>query len=343
MKEGGKCKITKLISKTDFAVEKSEVWEKCTKDHYKKFDVGDEHVLYFKNSDVTIALDDKMGNVGTFSGKWVIANDGGNIFIDKDIYNAYTTDKFMVLLSFSDLNTSNIDEYYSTGNVYIAPCKVDGKAGVKNIQAIIIADGTIFSYDKNKSTLNAKGEPQWNSYADRVNALNCQLLIEGSVYSDNTIGGADLDKVENPKEYLLLGDGTVLKLPVSWEDRIRAQLYDFNYLRTFRLDLEIGENGCPIDQKCGKALCAEDIKKIANGETVCGDYESCDPNGDADQKDACDGINPFEKFSAAMPEGDLFLPGNSEKSAKELDPDTDIDPVYIYQRLAPSKSFVFMK
>ena len=329
------------MSGTNFGVEATGGVQQCTKDHYKKFDVGDEHVLYFKNSDVTIALDDGT-NVGTFDGKWVIASDGGNIFIDKDIYNANTTDKFMVLLSFRNLANKDFNEYSSTGNVYVSPCEVDEEAGVKNIQAIIFADGTIFSYDKIKSPLNVAGEPQWNSYSDRINALNCQLLIEGSVYSDNTIGGADLDKVENPKEYLLLGDGTVLKLPVSWEDRIRAQLYDFNYLRTFRLDLEIGENGCPIDQKCGKALCAEDIKKIANGETVCGEF-SCDLDGSSDQEFACDGINPFEKFSAAMPDGDLFLPKNSNKTAKELDPNTDIDPVYIYQRFAPSQSFVFMK
>ena len=118
---------------------------------------------------------------------------------------------------------------------------------------------------------------------------------------------------------------------------MRAQSYDLNYLRTFRLDLKLGKNGCPIDQKCGKALCAEDIKKISNGEIVYGDYGS-------NEEHACDGINPFEKFSKITPDGDLVLPeSGGEKLSKELNPDTDSEPVYIFGKATAGKSFVFQK
>lgn len=304
---------------------------------YETFSIGDEKVLYFRNSDVYLNF---VG--GTFAGKWAVISDGGNIFFDGDAYNAVVADNRLSVVA---LRSNVENKYFGTGNVYIDP-------GVKNIQATIIADGSVFSYSGNKADIDAaSGEPIWGSYVKMTNALSSQLLIDGAVYSDNGIGTASLDQGQNPKDFILAGGGKVIGgkgKTISLEERMKAQFYDLNYLRMFRLALKTSASGLPIDMKCNKAWTIEDQAALAQGLTVCGEKKPCDPNGLPSQKFACDGINPLLKYDAnSTPDGDLAVPQNQDGLAKGLNNNvnagTDFDPVYIFYRPAEKTSFIFSK
>lgn len=295
--------------------------ESCTGEDFITFDVkqSDERVFYFKNSNVILKTE-------SWVGKKIIIVDGGNVFIDSDLYNADSSANKLTIVALR-----NFDQSYSQGgNIYIDPI-------VKNIQANIVADGSIFSYSGNKTTgiypkgSAFEGEPKWVNNDERIALLGTQLFFEGSISSRNTIGGADLDtprsgKLNDAKSYLLLGTGKILPTPVTTDQRIRAQLYDLNYLRLFRMEIEITGEGLPVDQSCGKGLDLNDVVAISNGETIL--YQGI----------TCDGINPLE----VAPFGDLVPPPDVD-SAKGLDPNNDFDPVYVYYVAPSQSSFVFSK
>ncbi len=334
----GKCTITKMNESLDKKT--GQVDADCASTNYLLFDVGTEHVLYSKG-DVTLSFQD-----GNWVGRWVVIVDGGNIFVDNNLYVKDTQFPKMSLITF---RSSVQDNYYQTGNIYIAPT-------VTNIQGTFMVDGTLFSYDGIHGNINNgkkddKGEPKWTDYSSMLKTLNTQLLIEGALYSDNTIGGANLDQGKNPKNYLLAGGGQVLKLPATIEKRMKAQYYDLNYLRMFRLSLELGEDGLPIDQRCGKSWTADDQVKLLNimakdGSTaaVCGTKAPCDPvQGGLSQKTACNGIDPLLKYNETTGEGDLIVPASGVALVQGLNANEDYDPVYIYYKAPDEGSFVFSK
>jgi hypothetical protein len=353
---------------------------------YQPMEVGEEKVLYFKNTNVTLALADG------WAGDWVIVSDGGNIFIDQDLYDGEDSDDSLVLLTFRD---SDPAKYQATGNIYLGPCTL-GANNLNNIQAILVADGSVFSYNGDRvegidfEGDAPTGEPQWGQGEDRVAALNCQLLIEGAVFSDNTIGGADLDRAVDAegdlvnKEYLLAGGGEVLLPLVGREgftdvQRARAQSFDLNYLRLFKLEVELDVGGLPIDQNCGMSLTAEDIRAIYlfdNSQVrggyehppLCGEVQPCevpDPNDDGIYpvgrgnasllRNRCNGINIFKRFDederdgSNDAKGDLIVPRNLGNLARGLDNDPQdpeakhFDPIYVFYDESAEKSFVFSK
>ncbi|MEK7673190.1 MAG: hypothetical protein AAB373_04875 [Patescibacteria group bacterium] len=341
----GKCTITSLGAAAEVSG--------CESGYYKAFDVGTEKVIYFLGSDVTMNL-----TTTKWIKDWVVISDRGNIFVDGNLYNGADAADRLSLITFRDPG----DDYLTTGNIYFAPCAND----LTNVQATLIADGSIFSYDGNHTTgLDVTtGEPVWDSPLQMTEALSCQLLFEGTIYSDNTIGGADLDKGDKPKTYLLSGGGKVINLPADSQTRMKAQYYDLNYLRMFKLGLEINEEGLPVDQKCEKGWTADDQKlwtKIANGEisnqSICGAKAGCRADKGILSKDSkgawnnrensCNGVDPLSKYNPDDNEGDLMVPLSDEGLADGLNnsiTDGDqFDPVYVYYKAPEKGSFVFSK
>ena len=286
----------------------------CTSDKSYKFDVKNESVLYFKRSNVI------MSDSAEWTKTKIIIADGGNIFIDKDLYTADMTNKRLYLVAFR-----NHDQTVAqAGNIYIHP-------DVKNIDAVIVADGAVYSYsgDKTAAGINSTtGQPIWSSYSQMITVLKNQFLLRGGIYSRNTIGGADMDtpksgKIGEAKTFLLLGGGDTVEIA----DRIKAQVEDLNYLRFLRMGVEMDQYGYPVDQACDKGLTNEDVQKIFEGEDVLG----------ADGVTLCDGINAV----AEPPDGDLVPPSDPTVYARGLDSTKDFGPVYII-KVAPLKdSFLF--
>lgn len=312
-----------------------------------RFDVGNEHVIYTKGSNLTLSL-----NSGNWAGKWVIIADGGNIFVDKNILPSDPVASRISLISF---RSSDVNKYYQTGNIYIAPT-------VTNLVGTLVADGSLFSYDGDHTHLDAAtGEPKWGAggdYSAMISSLQTyQLLIQGAIISDNGIGNANLDQGTSPKNYLLAGGGRVIPLPASIADRMRAQYYDLNYLRMFKLNLQMGAEGLPIDQKCGKSWTPDDqvnLQSLLNTgsykdetgntfKTICGEKQPCDPVNDSlNSPNSCDGVNPLAKYDDKNVTGDLIAP-SSFTAATGLDSTKDFNPVYVYYVAPDTKSFVFSK
>lgn len=300
----------------------------CVRNSYRAFTIGEENVLYVKGQDTILDL-----KTGSVENDWVILVDGGNLYLNGDVNNEESEGR-LTLVTFRDPEDS---EYFKTGNAYLA----GGKALI--VDATMVFDGSLFSYSGDLAQeFGEKGEPVWESEGVRRQALSYQALIRGSIYSDNTIGGADLDGGRNPKDYLLLGGGEVLGTPVSGEDRLRAQAYDLNYLRMFTLEIERCANGYPKDQVCGRCLAPEDIVAISQGERLCGEKPGCDPvRGNY----VCNGINSSLAYEGGRQDsGDLVPPRDRSKMVSlegVLDPESDFDPVYVFFRAPNRNSFIF--
>jgi len=285
----------------------------CSSSSAVVFDVGDEKVFYSKGRDVHLG---QPGEVLQFVGQRVIVVDGGNLFIDAGVYNTDLQKLTIVVLRGHD------EDYADAGNIYIHP-------DVKNIQANIVADGSIFSYSGDTKDINSDtAEPKWASSSVMVDTLKNQLFIQGSISSRNTIGGADLDAPRSMefgeiKPYLLLGTGET----VGIDEKARAQLYDLNYFRLFEQSIQ-RVNGLPVDQQCKKPLTSEDLLDILNGVQVLGENSL-----------PCNGINPLLGEDQG---GDLVPPDDPTIIAEGLS-GTDFGPIYVFYVAPSTDSFVFAK
>jgi hypothetical protein len=275
---------------------------------YLMFEIEDENILYFKNSEVALDLDSP-----DFEGKWSVVVEGGNIFVRGDVYNEDKDGKSLALVSFQDLGSFNKAE----GNIYIDPCSaVSG--GVKNLQAVMVADGTVFTYSGNPEDIDEDtGKPIWGSvnnpdFESYMEASSsCQLFVEGAIYSKNTIGGNDFSE-----DALMIGGGVLLEAPFTTAKKMEAQMYDLNYLRSYSAGLEFGDNGMAIDQNCGYTPTPEELISIEDGDIVCGEYTPCSL---AEPDLACDGIDSTCFYTGTGSACDLVPPEDENVLSLGLD------------------------
>lgn len=126
--------------------------------------------------------------------------------------------KFGIIVLRDDATRSDL------GNIYIQP-------SVRYIQSAIYADGGIIS------TGFKPGEDTIGSYKDsaiRTNTLSEQLVIKGSLFTRNTIGGAIKG---TSRKYVLPGGSSTNDFDV-------AMMYDLNYLRRNNVGWDVsGVNG----------------------------------------------------------------------------------------------------
>ncbi|NIA02203.1 MAG: hypothetical protein GWP15_02365 [Nitrospirae bacterium] len=304
---GGACEVLVLTEEGDSKIT-------CAGGEYRQFEVGDEHVLYFKETEVTLDMG-VPGADSNFLGNWVIIVKDAPVFIDSDLYHKIPADGNLVLISMSTYDGS-----CDVNNIYL-------HSDVKNIDANIVADCSLFPYHPAVAMPGADGVPDW-TFEEKIEYLDNQKLFRGSIASRNTIGGADLDSLAG-KEYLLFGTGEVAELPVDLDTRLDAQNYDFNYMAFFMLSVEMSDNGWPIDQRCQKALTIDDMVAINEGGYVEGE------NGEQ-----CDGID-LAQFDPNTLDGDLVVAEDDfDKLARGLGA-FDFNPIYIYA--TSSGSFVFEK
>jgi hypothetical protein len=311
---GGNCIIEELSADT------ASITDCSPGGDYKLFEEDDEKILYFKNSDVNINFE-----TPDFEGNWSIVTEGGNIFVNRDIYNDNKEGKSLALVSFR--STSEPDR--SDGHIYIAPC-VSDDIGVKNLQAVLIADGSVFTYSGDSDELDPdSGEPVWGSvdspdyqlYMDA--SSSCQLFLEGSVYAKNTIGG-------NGDDVLMIGGGKLLEPPFTTAKKMRAQMYDLNYLRSYAARLEFGDSNLAVDQNCGYAPTPQEQVEIEEERLVCGEYVPC---SEAEPELACDGINDTCFYTGTGSGCDLLPPDEDDELAIGLDELAEEDrywPTYIF-------------
>lgn len=291
-----------------------------------------ERIIYIKDRDVEIG-DATMKNAFTWKPStdglpWnvVVVADGGNVYINQGMQNG-DYDSTLGIVAFRNPKYPALG---ASGNAYL-------NSSVKNLQSVaIILDGTLFSSVRSKiesDGLLSNGEPIWDTNEnDRRSALTNQLMLEGILQSRNTIGGGELSG-ELPNQYYTTGTGVKLKNTVA--NRIRAQQYDLNFLRFFKLDLDYDKiNGYPIDKQCGRALTPDEIKQFKayyNAPTG-----TVNPPSISNGSKACNGIDMTRPVSG---EGDLVAVGTTTLAdGGEI---VGNYPVFIKYVPPSNKSFIF--
>lgn len=287
-------------------------------------DVDGTKVVVYENKDVHIALT----TAASYANNQTIVVMNGNVFIDKDIYKVGSTDKMQIIVLRPYSSGCN------KGNIYV-------KNTVRNINANVFTDCSIFSYKAGMAFDPATGVPVWANFSEMTDSLNKQLRWFGSIASHNTVGGSDLDKdTVNPKTYLLDGFRAWDASKLTDKDKLAIQAYDLNYLRLFKLSVQTNDLEQLVDQSCKKGLTLDEMLLIAQGqagedvEPVYGD--AVDENGD---KIPCNGIDPLSPYDAESGEGDLIAPiGDTSTLAQGLTAG-NYDPVYVI--FSPSTSPLF--
>ncbi len=282
--------------------------------------VDGTNVSVYKNTDVHINL--SSSSAYTDNQTVVVMN--GNIYIDSDIYkSAPSTDKVQIIA------LRPYSAGCNKGNIYV-------KNKVKNINANVFSDCSVFSYvDEDKIDPNT-GLYKWTDFSEMIDSLSYQLRWFGSIASHNTVGGSDLDKdLKNPLSYLLDGFKAWPTNGLTSDQKLAIQSYDLNYLRLFKLSIQTNELGMPIDQSCKKGLSLEEMLKIKDyslgqsDDTVYGD----------DGVTECDGIDALSPYDAASNSGgDLVAPVDATTLAQGLK-DGEYDPIYVIFSASTSPLF----
>ncbi|MBI2464138.1 hypothetical protein HYV57_04225, partial [Candidatus Peregrinibacteria bacterium] len=213
-------------------------------------------VYYFEkggsSSGDVILKDSESDNVLEWPTQKTIIVNGGNLFIDSNIWSTNAQTGIIVLK----------DAAGNGGNIYIHP-------NVTYIKAQIFADGVMTSYDgiyKNNAqkwiTIGAdtKTYPvpttkNWECVDKNNNSgpanleevLHNQLLIRGALTSANTIGGSDKTTSSGT---LAPQIGTGEMLPASEDGIAVAKLYDLNFLRYFKQYYKRNILDQPLDAEC---------------------------------------------------------------------------------------------
>ena len=318
------CEISALGAKVAIANKKT-----CKRGYYTVFDVGDEHIFYAK-SDISLNFSSP-----SWTGKWVIVSDGGHIYYDADVYNgALSADNHIAAVALRGAD----DEIGESGNAYIHP-------DVKNLQLTTVLDGTLMSY----FGLRGYGTPPGN-LTSLVDDLQNQLLIQGSIFSRNTIGGYNYNKDHG---FRLLGSGEIV-WPSEETPELLYQIImeDLHFLRLFKLEVQVDpDNGLPYDFSCGMGLTSQQTKAIIDKSLD----NTLEGVINEETGEICDGIDVLNAWSGDIcklpnvpdgtPCGDLYVDSADDRRAEGifesgLDADEVNLPVYvIYTKIPDSVIF----
>ena len=162
-------------------------------------------VVYYKEGTVKIG---PLTGSYAFSGVKTIVIEDGNLLITGDIEYASATDSLGVILI-----NSEIESRPDTGNIFV-------NNEVKKFVGTYFADGTLTSTTKTGETNSIPDiGDELDRDADRGGVLDKQLLLEGTLFTKNTLGGSYLDPMQNP-----------------WgaeSDLNEAQKYDLHFVRRY--------------------------------------------------------------------------------------------------------------
>jgi len=195
-------------------------------------------VAYFKGKTVRLTSDTKDGPLVFNKGLKTIIIEDGNLHLTRDLMYGSTEDSLGIIV----INTKPNDSV--RGNVFI-------HQNVKNIIGSYFLDGALVSTEKlldpsiTDNIVDREDTPNMDPNA----TLALQLVLQGTMVSRNTLGGADLSPPEGPNGQNL--------------QRELALVYDLNYLRRYE----------PLFDDSGKRL-----SDIQNNYCVKLDGKSCYAN-----------------------------------------------------------------
>ena len=167
----------------------------------------EKDVFYYSGG--TVKIGPLKGNYA-FSGVKTLLIEDGNLLIAGDIEYESPTDSLGVILI-----NSTTAEKPDTGNIFV-------NNDVSKFVGTYFADGSLTSTKKMGTYI--ADIPQMSDVIDRdaagdENVLNKQLLLEGTLFTKNTLGGSYLEPMQNP-----WGDEGVVA---------EAQKYDLHFVRRY--------------------------------------------------------------------------------------------------------------
>lgn len=168
--------------------------------------ITDQYIYYFKD-DVVLSLSGGLKNAKNRA----IIVEGGDVYIDSNITNLLLNNNPANALSKLEIIALK-DKEGRGGNVFIAP-------SVTYFSANIFTDGSMFPYDGTKS-----GDVPDFKDLEENGHLDNQLTFEGSLTSNNTIGGAE-STVCTAVDPCYKGDGSRTTVQNI------AKIYDLDYFR----------------------------------------------------------------------------------------------------------------
>lgn len=172
-------------------------------------------------------------NTALYASTWVTLQGTSNIewnktlIVEWDIYisgNLRDTDNDALLWLIA------LSKNGKWGNIYINP-------DVTDIHAILYADKSVISANDTNANWFIESTEEYDGGNSIASDLNRQLYINGSIFSENTIGGSRKNPIACP--YFVN----------TWCNTETAQKYDLNYLRRyFRYD---SDNNGSLDTSSG--------------------------------------------------------------------------------------------
>jgi len=165
------------------------------------------NIIYVDGGTVTLG--------GTISGVGTIVLKDANLIIENDMHYGSSSDSLGVILINSTTNRANAADGPATGNIYVRP-------NVQNIVGTYFADGSIMSVGNIGTNTNL-------STSTRSTQLIRQLLIQGTIFTKNTLGGVIGQVVgsdNNRTPWKELGR--------TQQDIETAMKYDLHWLRRYR-------------------------------------------------------------------------------------------------------------
>ena len=188
-------------------------------------------VLIVKDADVTIAPASASSTGQVLpSGRNTLIILNGNLTIADNIQYDGAQDSFGVILINDSEFVADAEDGFTNGNIYV-------QSQIRTIAGTYYADGSFM-------TKTSSGLMYGSGLTEEMN--DTQLILEGTVMANNTVGGALVPNLNNPTHF---------RNP--WSDTVSqdiAKKYDLHYIRRFK----------GVTNKCAKP-----------------DGVNCDPNGNA--------------------------------------------------------------
>ena len=170
-------------------------------------DCSDGQVFYFKSSSTPVTITGGTADSpAVVSGTCTVVLEDRNLSITGDFIYDNSPEASIGFI----LINSTYEPYPESGNIFI-------QNTVERFVGTYFADGTLTSTD----LLSGLNISSVSSSLDRdsTSALSTQLLLEGTLFTRNTLGGSSISDMVDP-----WGSST---------DKDQAQLYDLDYVRRY--------------------------------------------------------------------------------------------------------------
>lgn len=235
------------------------------------------------------------GSTVTWTRERTVIVIGGNIYINADLYNDPASFVGMQkpklgLIALKDLTSGSAQA--KQGHIYIDP-------EVTNIQANIFADGSVFSAPVSPAVtppvaVTATGEPVFAAtVVDQETALKySQLFIEGSLASQNTVGGSTLAQP-------IIGTGEVAS---ATDKLLQSRMYDLNYLRYYTGVIKRNAGGVPIR---GDGYVPSSESEIVLTDVTGKPWTAYDPSPGYLYSPVTEGLSGYQSAAGLDPKFDL--------------------------------------